>query len=54
MFLKITEAKIKEDIFVVPQIRYVINDKQFKDPLMGPEKIIWKASNDVLENFLGI
>lgn len=53
MFQRITDAKIREGIFVGPHIRYVINDRWFEDLLMGPEKFTWKAFKDVVENFLG-
>jgi len=39
MFPRITEAKTLEGIFVGHQIRHVMNDKRFKDLLVGPEKI---------------
>ena len=39
MFPRITEAKTLDGIFVGRQIRHVINDKRFKDLLVGPEKI---------------
>jgi len=39
MFPRITEAKTLEGIFVGRQIRHVMNDKRFKDLLVGPEKI---------------
>ena len=53
MFPRITDAKIKEGIFIGPQIRHVINDKRFEDLLVGPEKIAWKSFKDVVDNFLG-
>lgn len=53
MFPRITDDKIKEGSFVGPQITYVITDKWFKYLLVGSEKIVWKVSQDVVENFLG-
>lgn len=53
MFPRITDAKIKEGIFVGPQIRHVMSDERFEDLLLGPEKIAWKAFKDVVDNFLG-
>lgn len=53
MFPRISDAKIKEGIFVGPQIRHIINDKHFESLLVGPEKIAWKAFKDIVENFLG-
>lgn len=34
-------------------IRYIINDRQFEDLLVGPGKIDWKAFKDVVDNLLG-
>lgn len=53
MFRRITDAISKGDIFVGPLIRYIFNDKVFKDLLVRPEEITWKAFGDVAENFLG-
>ncbi|KAI4905822.1 hypothetical protein NFI96_009216 [Prochilodus magdalenae] len=53
MFPRISDAKIKEGIFVGPQIRHVMSDKQFEELLVGQEKIAWKAFKDVVDNFLG-
>ena len=53
MFPRISDAKIKEGIFVGPQIRHVMNDKHFEEMLVGPEKVAWRAFKDVVENFLG-
>ncbi|KAL6464577.1 hypothetical protein MHYP_G00268940 [Metynnis hypsauchen] len=52
MFQRISEAKIKEGIFVGPQMRHVMSDKRFEELLVGQEKIAWKAFKDV-DNFLG-
>lgn len=49
----LNDAKIDEGIFIVPQIRRFINDKRFKDLLVRPEKLSWKAFKDVVEIFLG-
>lgn len=53
MFPRISDAKIKEGIFVGPQIRHVMNDEHFEEMLVGPEKVAWRAFKDVVENFLG-
>ena len=39
MFPRTTDAKIKEGIFIEPQIRHVINVKRFEDLSVGLEKI---------------
>lgn len=52
MFPRITEAKIKQGVSVSPQIRHVINYREFEDLLEGPEKTAWKTYKDVVENFL--
>lgn len=49
MFPRKTDAKIKENIFFGPQIRYVFTDKYFEDLLMGSKRIGWKAFKDVVE-----
>lgn len=48
IFARITDTKT---FFLV--YRYVINNKQFQNLLVGPEKITWKVFQDVIENFLG-
>lgn len=49
---KITDAKIKEDIFVGPQISYIIHEKEFEELLVALDKIACKGFKDVTENFL--
>lgn len=41
-----------EGSFVGPQMRHIINDKQFDDLLVGPVKITWKEIKDVVENYV--
>ena len=53
MWTKLSEAKIKEGIFVGPQIRQVFNDKKFEDKLSEVEAAAWVAFTEVCENFLG-
>ena len=53
MFPKLSGAKIKEGIFVGPQIRLVFNDKKFTDKLSKVEAAAWVAFTEVCENFLG-
>ena len=48
-----TEAKIKHDIFVRPEIRKVLKDKDFKTKLSSNELDAWNAFALVVQNFLG-
>ena len=52
-FPRISEAKIKEGIFVGPQIHELMTDAQFDAVLTGVEKEAWDAFKDVVRNFLG-
>ena len=52
-FPKITTAKLKEGIFVGPQIREVLNDPNFEDTLNLVELKAWLAFKWICENFLG-
>src|SRR6218665_3465142 len=49
MFPRNSHAKIKEGIFVGPQIRHIINDKS----VGGTRENRWKAFKDIVENCLG-
>ena len=48
-----TGAKIKHDIFVRPEIRKVLKDKDFKTKLSSNELDAWNAFALVVQNFLG-
>ena len=52
-FPRISEAKIKEGIFVGPQIREVLNDDEFADNLNVKELRAWNAFQTICKNFLG-
>jgi len=52
-FPKLSEAKIKEGVFVGPQIRKVIKDPNFDETLDETELHAWKALKSVISNFLG-
>lgn len=52
-FPRLSEAKIKEGIFVGPQIRQLFRDPKFEELLHGKEKQVWDAFNQVAANFLG-
>lgn len=52
-FPRISDAKIKEGIFVGPQIRELFNDEQFEENLNLVELRAWDAFKDVTKHFLG-
>jgi len=52
-FPKISAAKLKEGIFVGPQIREVLQDTNFVDSLNVEEKEAWQAFTWTCQNFLG-
>ncbi|KAH9632283.1 hypothetical protein HF086_010208 [Spodoptera exigua] len=49
----VSDAKIKEGIFVGPQIRELIKDSTFEENLSDLEKSAWKSFKNVVANFLG-
>ena len=50
-FPRISEAKIKEGIFVGPQIRTLMTDEHFLDLLSDVEKMEWLSFISVCKNF---
>ena len=52
-FPKLSEAKIKEGIFVGPQIRELMLDETFSSKLKPKEKKAWIAFKNVVTDFLG-
>ena len=52
-FLRISEAKVKEGVFVGPQIRELLEDSAFDRILKGKEKAAWRTFKLVATNFLG-
>lgn len=52
-FPKVSDAKIKEGIFVGPQIRELLKDNIFEEKLSLLEKSAWKSFKNVAQNFLG-
>lgn len=52
-FPHISEAKIKEGIFVGPQIRELLKDDNFKSQLSSAQVRAWEAFESVCHNFLG-
>lgn len=54
LFPKLSDAKIKEGVFVGPQIRKLIkNDADFEKTLIGIELDTWRSLKRVLSEFLG-
>ena len=52
-FPKLSEAKIKEGIFVGPQIRQLLLDRTFEDTLNQKEKNAWNSFKPVCNGLLG-
>lgn len=52
-FPRTSDAKIKEGVFVGPQIREMLKDSHFEGLLQGAEHVAWTAFRDVVANFLG-
>ena len=52
-FPRLSEAKIKEGVFVGPQIRKLFRHDMFNNLLKGDEKKAWDAFRLVSTNFLG-
>lgn len=52
-FPRLSEGKIKEGVFVGPQIRQLFQDSTFFEYLNSKEKRAWQAFQNVCENFLG-
>ena len=52
-FPQVSEAKIKEGIFVGPQIRELLNDDNFEETMTAPQLAAWKAFRSVCTQFLG-
>ena len=52
-FSKLSSAKVKEGIFIGPQIKKLMTDEHFQDILGVSEKDAWIAFKSVVTNFLG-
>ena len=52
-FPRLSKAKLKEGIFIGPQIRDLIKDEYFDKPLQGDEKAAWGSFKFVIKGFLG-
>ena len=53
MFPNVSDAKIKEGIFVGPQIRELIQDKLFDEDLNETERNSWLLFRGICKDFLG-
>jgi len=52
-FPRLREAKLKEGIFIGPQIRDLIKDEYFDKFLQGEEKEAWDSFKFMVKGFLG-
>lgn len=52
-FPGLSDAKVKEGIFVGPQIRKLLKDQNFEENLSALELSAWRAFTSVVEGFLG-
>lgn len=53
IFPKLSEAKIKAGVFDGPQIRQLLNNKDFQEHLDQLEKKAWTSYREVVKHFLG-
>ena len=53
VIFRLSEAKLKEGIFIGPQIRDLIKDEYFDKLLQGDEKAVWDSFKFVVKGFLG-
>jgi len=52
-FQNVSDAKIKEGIFIGPQIRKLMQDKQFDEDLNETERNTWLSFKRICKDFLG-
>ena len=52
-FPSLSQAKIKEGVFIGPQIRKIVLDETFITHLKRKEKLAFESSKKVCDNFLG-
>ena len=52
-FPNVSDAKIKNDIFIGPRIRELIQDKQFDEDLNESERNAWLSFKTICKDFLG-
>ena len=53
MFPNVSDAKIKEGIFIGPQMRELMQDKQFDEDLNETERNAWLSFKRICKDFLG-
>lgn len=53
IFPNLSDAKVKEGIFVGPQIRKILKDENFDGNLSSVEKNAWYSFKAVVKNFFG-
>ena len=53
MFSKLSEAKIKDGIFVGPQINTMLKSKNLEEKMNKTEKEAWQAFRGVVDGILG-
>ena len=51
-FPKLSEAKIKEGVFIGPQIRELMKNIEFDESLSSEERKTWLSVKNVIRNFL--
>ena len=49
----VSDAKVKEDIFIGPQIRELMQEKQFDEDLNETERNSWLSFKRICKDFLG-
>jgi len=52
-FPNVSDAKIKEGIFIGPQIRELMQDKHFDEDLNETERYVWLPIKRICKDFLG-
>ena len=53
-FPNLSDTKIKESIFIGPQIKELMQDKQFHEDLNETERNVWLSFKRICKDFLGI
>jgi len=49
----VSDANIKEGIFIGPKIRELVQDKQFDEEVNETERIVWLSFKRICKDFLG-
>jgi hypothetical protein len=52
-FPALSQAKVKEGIFVGPQIRALTKDKMFEESMTAAEREAWTSFKEVIDKLLG-